>query len=175
MIITLILALFGVTEQSLVWTDHEMAFAVRFDASEWIYTQSEDSLHLTHQSLDGLELSVTVRSSDPADPSLADLAKQTLYRKGERQAAAVTQEHNLGPGELKSMNADEGYYYEGVYGPDMEPISVRVLVLKRSGRILIAEGDFPGTEKQNSYSWRKCQEALNIVWQTISGAGKVKK
>jgi hypothetical protein len=163
------------SEPVLMWSDSGKAFTVQFNSAIWLFTDKGDSFSLTHQSLEGLELKITVRATDPTDPSLIDLAKETFYRKGERQAAAIATEHELSAGELKSLNATEGYYCEGVYGPDVEPISVWVLVLKRSGRVLIAEGLFPGTEKQNSYSWRKCSEALNTVWQTISGVGKIKK
>jgi hypothetical protein len=174
-ILALVLALLSADDFSLVWTDAGKAFSVQFDSRIWQYTENADSFSLTHNSLDGLEIKITDRVTDPADSTLSAIAQQTFNRSGERQAAAIANEHELTSTELKSLNAAEGYYCEGVYGPDVEPISVRVLVLKRSGRILIAEGLFPGTEKQNSYSWRKCSEALNTVWQTISGVGKIKK
>ncbi len=163
------------SNQSLIWTDSGRAFSLQFDETQWSFLQPDDSIHLVHQTLEGLEIAASVRLTDPADPPLADIARETFHRKGERKAAAITEEHELTPTELKSLNVAEGFYCAGVYGPDVEPISVRVLVLKRSGRILIAEGLFPGTEKQNSYSWRKCSEALNTVWQTISGVGKIKQ
>lgn len=171
----IILSLCAGTEPVLMWSDAGKVFSVQFNSALWLFTDKGDSFSLAHQSLEGLELSVSVGATDPLDPTLADLAQDTFYRKGERKAAAITDEHELSSTELKSLNAAGGFYCEGVYGPDVEPISVRVLVLRRSGRILIAEGLFPGTEKQNSYSWRKCSEALNTVWQTISGVGKIKK
>jgi hypothetical protein len=168
----LILSMCAGTEPVLLWSDAGKVFSVQFNSAVWLFSDKGESISLTHQSLEGLELKITVRAADPTDPSLADLCRETFYRKGERQAAAIADEHELASDELTARNVTEGYYCEGVYGPDLEPISVQVLVLKRSGEILIAEGIFPGTEKQNSYSWRKCREALNPVWQTIGGVGK---
>jgi hypothetical protein len=168
----LVLSLCVGADSVLMWSDAGKVFSVQFNSAVWLFTDKGESISLTHQTLEGLELKLTVRAADPTDPSLPDLARETFYRKGERQAAAIADEHELAAGELKARNVTEGYYCDGVYGPDLQPISVQVLVLKRSGEILIAEGVFPGTEQQNSYSWRKCSEALNPVWQTIGGVGK---
>lgn len=169
----LILSLFLSAESAMLnWSDKDGVFTTAFDKAAWDYRDSDTSLQLSSSKYPGLTITLEVREMADETGSLWDLTRETLTRKGTRQSAAIINDLVFDDVEMRKRNASDGYYCDGVFGPDTTPISVQVMTIYRGGRVLVVEAVWPGTDKQQSYTWRKCRDEMFSVWDSIRAVMK---